>query len=253
MKYAVEEPLSKVELIVQMLAPKVFLKIKVQLNSLSSSNDSKMFDNGIKLYKYGTNKYDDVNYMLTEQISFTPYFVIEYPSETDGFGKEFVYLKPANVLDAYGILNNFIKNIMDHYKYDNNRGWVVVDESNVSVMIDSRQSIRCYPDTTTIKVNGSDSVIPTIRTVLNDNYICNISINNFKTLLYCLRQTDLYGIGATLLSTWRDRIIKSIEPITFGSRVYNTQSIPDKKNTVSFKSKSVPITEEEKKRSFFDD
>lgn len=236
----------------------VYLKMIVDLsnkNSLGAKVPS------LNEYKVPSDKYTNTEYIISAKRKFKYYLVIEYPNpEPDsGIKTKSIPIYTYSILGLLDKMKEFDKTIEKAFAYKKDK---------LILLSDNVCSVQSYPSynnviefTHDIYYRGIDHDIPDIgvKMILNNEYDIVFPANTtWKSFLYLIKTSDLYGWASSLVSGYMSNMTgQNVIDISSGevsSYDRHKPSEVDKevKTNTSIK-RTKPITEKEKKRSFFDD
>jgi hypothetical protein len=218
------------------------LRMCVNLGDKNKENEKQPISNE---YLYRTNKYVNKDKVVSVKRKFFPYIAIEYKDESELFGKGMAKIT------HYDILGFRSKVLLVDTKLEGtfaikNKKIFIPSEHNFSIqsmlsdhLITFRPTIVSYQDAT---------ASPGVRLEMNDKLYVDIQIKTWKAFVYYIVTADLYGWAASIVSGYTSvgDGLSDMRSISKDPTIGET--IPD---GIGF-GKTKPLTQEEKRRSFFD-
>ena len=234
----------------------VYLKMIVDLDNKNSTGGKVP---AIAEYRIPSNKYNNTDFIITAKRKFKYYLAIEYPNPYEDSEIK-VKSIPIYTYSIYGLLEK-----MKEFDKEINKAFAI-KKNKLVLLSDSITSVKSYPSydniiefTQDIYYRGVDKDIPDlgVKMILNNEYEITFPAKTvWKSFLYLIDKSDLYGWASTMVSGYSARITGSniVElDVTPNTDIHKPKDANnDIKSDTKIK-KTKPISDSEKKRSFFDD
>ena len=236
----------------------VYLKMVVDLGNKNSLGGKVP---PLSEYKIPSDKYNNTDYIISAKRKFKYYLSLDYPNpaESSDIKTKSVPIYTYSILGLLDKMKEFDKHVEKAFAYKRNK-LVLLSDSIVSVSSYPSYTnvIEFVPD---IYYRGIDHDIPDlgVKMILNNEYSVTFPLNTvWKSFLYLIQTSDLYGWGSSLVSGYMSRItgtnIVDIQNGTTSSfDKYKPSGVDEDVKTDTKVKRTKPITEKDKKRSFFDD
>lgn len=238
----------------------VSLKLIVSLSGKTQDGHKK---NPIEQYRYPSNKYVDTSHLISLKRNFNPYLVIEYPNpnEYDQIKTKQIMIGMYSIMGLLDIMKDFDKKIEQAFAYKKKKLYLLSDcITPVKSYPSNGNCIEFVQDIFYTGPNKEEENIG-VKMILNGEYsIVMNAFTTWKSFLYLIHTSDLYGWGSNLVSGLTAKAIGDIidlEPSVDDSiqNMYNRkdEQLRSSTDTIGQKiSKSKPLNKGETKKSFFD-
>lgn len=239
-----------------------YLKLIVSLSSKTQDGQKR---NPIEQYRYPSNKYVNTSHLISLKRNFNPYLVIEYPNvdanEYSSIKTKQIMIGMYSIMGLLDIMIDFDKKIEQAFGYKKNKLYLLNDcITPVKSYPSSGNVIEFVQD---IFYSGPNKDVPNlgVKMTLNNEYtIVMNAFTTWKSFLYLIHTSDLYGWGSNLVAGLTAKAIGDI--IDLDPSVDDTiQNMYNRNDNVSSGSnrtigekisKSKPLNKGETNKSFFD-
>lgn len=234
------------------LGPNVVMRFNVTMSKALADGTRSHYH---KEYEYKTNKYTDVDTLLTIRRSFDYYLTIENFRNNEFGVKEFIMIRIQDILYVREQVNEATKWFRDA-KYSNlfarkDNKVVIVDRVEpiyISGLVNDKYMIL---EPTVINY-GNDVSSPGIRLYLasKSNYV-DMTIDKFMGIVYILQSINMYQ-SAQILLNYLQRPDFGTNVYAYGNSNAKLSENDEDKEQVEIKSNNRQIGNNVRKKSFFD-
>lgn len=201
-------------------------------------------------YMYRTNKYVNMESVITVKRKFFPYMAIECKDYGNPESeKETIKITHYDILGFQDKINEVDRQIEKTFIYDPKLGKVTIAHDKFHIVSIPNGNKLEFDPILIKRPDGSGDDIGILLTI-NDKIQIDMPIRTWKAVVYYVRTSDFYGWAAAVVSGYtQNNIGRHVQDLSSISR--NPTTHDEYNEEVGFKN-TKPLNKEEQKKSFFD-
>jgi len=221
------------------------LKMNVNLGNSNKDKERSPMSNE---YVYRSNKYINKNELVSVKRKFFPYLSLEYPDQTEILKKGQIMISAYDILGFQEKIKEVDMRLLSAFAVKKNE-LIMVSDKNFEIISMPSNNIVSFSPTIIISPDMTKSV--GVKIQLNKRVVVDIADRTWKAFVYFIMTADLYGWGTNIVSGYVSNAIgkTSTDMSNISKNPHAGEEYPSE---VVFKN-SQPISNEEKRKSFFDD
>ena len=249
--------------IMPFIAPGVSLKVVADLGYKDQNGNKKRF---YEETLYPSQKYSNTSHLVSASFRVNAYLMLEYPNPNyrDGSGEmrnHCVFIRAYAIDDVVAKMREFNTDFLNAYSVKNGNLYVVTDKAKKVTVYPSNSSSLTFENDI---YQTNDHVEMGVRVTVNEEFTMILSAETtWPELVYRISHCDLTMLGFQMIQSYMS-LLPGMAVSEIGSTKYTSTSrytpywgedpddIVKDPNSVGF-NKTKPVTQEERKKSFFSD